>query len=355
MNDHDNNEREATAAESAPQKKQQGEFTRRFLGDDSASPPLPNEQPPGGSAEGAIDAGVQATPPASTSVDHPGEFTEMFGAASVSSGLSTKSGSGSDLSRFGTEQGDSPKQYGASDVQPTEARAKPQAASGSDLETLPPFSDRSNETGSAAQLGSLPRPQDLADTAAPEEPIKRGLPATPPEGTQGKAAPPSGFTKLFAEAPPAPKRRSRATKTTDSQPPQPAQPRRGPSDYTRAVSERGKTAPGPAPSGNQLAAAAAPALESPQIPSPVLPSVPAPVAVPLPAAYPPQIQVQYVPATPPATPSLPQMPTPPAPQITPAAQSIPGSKWIAYLPVLIVINVLFMVAVLVVLVFALNK
>jgi hypothetical protein len=73
-----------------------------------------------------------------------------------------------------------------------------------------------------------------------------------------------------------------------------------------------------------------------------------PMPVP-PQAYAPQVQAGQIPAV-----SAPVLQAPSTPQPSSAANPA-GSKWIAYLPVLILVNVLFMIAVLLILFFALKK
>lgn len=144
-------------------------------------------------------------------------------------------------------------------------------------------------------------------------------------------------------------------------------PRSGPSQYT--VVRKGWSAP-PPPSDPMAAAPNLPAPNLPQAPAaipapqwppaaaPAPPSVPqVPVAPQMPMAQPavPQYQApawppQAMPPQPPAMPAMPATPAAPAP----ASQAPPKSKP-SYLPLIIIFNALFVLAVIIVLIFVFTK
>jgi hypothetical protein len=172
---------------------------------------------------------------------------------------------------------------------------------------------------------------------------------------------PRGFTQLFSAAPAAiPSQGSLNTVNVPR-----AEVRGTPSDFTRVVRSsdvrQALEKPASQPTSSSL---------GPQGIPPVVPQLQAPVL-----QYQPPQMPQYAPPQMPGQPAMqypvpvpqvysPQMPQPPQvpglqmpglqPPVAPQADASAGSKWVAYLPILIVINVLFMVAVLLILFFALR-
>lgn len=172
---------------------------------------------------------------------------------------------------------------------------------------------------------------------------------------------PRGFTQLFSAAPAAiPSQNSLNTVNVPR-----VEVRGAPSDFTRVVRssevrqalEKPASQPTSSSSGPQGIPPVTPQLQAPvlqyqppQIPQYAPPQMPGQPAmqypVPVPQVYSPQMP------QPPQVPGL-QMPGL-QPPVAPQADASAGSKWVAYLPILIVINVLFMVAVLLILFFALR-
>lgn len=214
----------------------------------------------------------------------------------------------------------------------------------------PPVSPTQAESGAGGftQLfkGSVASPKPNPVSPKPAGELTRmisgsDLGAQPPSQGSPSVAPQGGATRLFTAGASAP-----------AMAPLPA----GPSEYTRIVSPRQlKDLQQAAPAANNSAAtpspiqmappAGVPAVPSPQFATPQPPTVAAPW-------QPPQVQpVSPYGLQPPQVPSAPAA-FPPAPA---AAAPKAESKLLTYLPLIIGLNVLFLIAVLLILLFALKR
>lgn len=366
MNDNDRDGLEAGnhAGPENPTRKEPGEFTRLFLATQASQTRPASAQP-------------EDTPPAASS---PGEFTRLFASQdSHAQSSPTKSmlfEPAADDALTGKSQPSPRPSFSATGefakvsggMSPT-AQPNPQQRE-SLTDTFPrqaPVQSNpvSTPTG-GGNMESVPVSQDILEKAfghplAPRaaEPLN-----LQPNSAAGKDdAKPRGFTQLFSAAPvSAPPSGSLNTLNVPQM-----EVRGTPSDFTRVVHSsevrqalEKPTFPAPSPSatGPQGAMPAIPQVQPPvlQYQPPQMPQYPPPqmpgqppmqYSVPMPQAYAPQVPMA------PQIPSV-QMPgfqPPAAPQPPPASA---GAKWAAYLPILIVINILFMVAVLLILFFALR-
>lgn len=366
MNDDDRDGQEAgkKAGPENPAGKEPGEFTRLFLaGQSGQSTPAPERQ--------------EGMPPTSS----PGEFTGLFGKQDQTALPATRSGI------------DEPSADKPTRGNPETSTMPPFSVTGEFarvFEGPSPIAEPSSSKEEKSLTNEFPRQESVQANSAPPAPslgrtvepppVSQEIleeafrhPLTPrsvePLNLQPNSASrqddprPRGFTQLFSAAP-APAHSPDSLNTVNV--PQ-VEVRGAPSDFTRVVrsSEVRQALEKPA-------AQPPPALPNAQGIPPVIPQVQPPVL-----QYQPQIpQPQYASPQIPGQPAMqypvpgpqvysPQMPQPPQvlglqmpgvqPLVPPQTpEPSPGSKWVAYLPILIVINVLFMVAVLLILFFALR-
>lgn len=309
MKDKGRGEEEPGKSSNQPAAKGPGEFTRLFF----VEQPLQYTNEP-------------SQPLESVQADSPGEFTRMFG----SSGNATPDPPGSP----GSVTGEFPLRVDQGTDLPT------QAAPNAKTDAEPPAD---------------PEALEKAFTHPLAPPSQKSLDIEP--GRVAHGGQPEGFTQLFSAAP--------ASSQLNTMSATQKEVRVGTSDYTRVIRSSEVRAAmekqvipvtPPAPqSGPGLPQA--PAVQYQPVPMPAL-QYPIPQMPPQPAMqysmlvpqpYAPQVQAPQMPAV-----TVPGFQAPSTPQPASAANPA-GSKWIAYLPVLIVINILFMVAVLLILFFALRK
>jgi hypothetical protein len=348
--------------ETPPAATGAGEFTRMFsepgaregrpestVNDARAARPGVPEIPPGP---------VQPAPTGGPAVQQPvgeGEFTRSYREASASAASTNMApsktapsgthSSGAQLSNLTSTSGTSPAPKGKSrrrerltDKFPLIAGAQP-----------PPDPLRPEPAPTSSERA--PSQEELqkafAHPLAPDPP--RAMEIAARRAASVDVEQPEGFTKLFNPAPAA----GQSPPLNTGKYPM-GEVSMGPSEFTRVINSSELRAAGQqslaagASAGGLAPAppAAAPQPAMPQYPFPPAPHYQIPPQAPLPQYPPPQMPV-------------PQAYFPPAPQVTPPASQAPQaaaqSKWIAYLPVIIVINVLFMLAVLLVLFIALRK
>ena len=331
-----------------------GQFTNQFMQDfGSGMPPAGRDETP-----------LQEPPkPAS------GEFTKLFGMPLTSEGdksttydgraSESKSGTGEFTRMFGPYVPDAPGEVHShtmgDEPEATSTRGSTTDLFGADHITDRPSGEGSYAAGTRTPVGNLddggatqvfagrseypeypeavPSREPLTSPALSKEPI--------PDSSQFNAVD-GGATVVF---------RAPAEVSTRGEPEQPT----GPSDYTMfmnrealssLVSESAGAPPasGASKVGSPAAAPASPFITPPVVTPPAMPSYQAP--------QPPAYQAPAAPGvTPPAIPSF----TPPAvaaPQLAPAPQPSAAPK--SYWPLIIVLNVLFILAVLLILYFALK-
>jgi hypothetical protein len=364
-NDRDGLQAGKEAGQENPTGKSPGEFTRLFLADQ------------GGQVSPTPD--IRAEPPGTSST--PGEFTSLF-TTQDQDNLAVTKGGADDLAA-----GQPVKDKSQPSTMPsfsatgefTKVLGEPfPIAEPSSFKQEESFTDEFPRQELAQANSALPAPgvgRTVEPAAVSQEILEEAFrhPLTPravePLNLQPSSASrqddpkPRGFTQLFNAAPVSTTSQG-SLNTVNVR----AEVRGAPSDFTRVVRSSEvrqaleKTASQPAPSS-----------PGPQGIPPVVPQLQTPVL----QYQPPQIpQPQYAPPQMPAQPVMqypvpvqqvysPQMPQPPQvpglhipgpqPLVPPQTQEpSPSSKWVAYLPILIVINVLFMVAVLLILFFALR-
>ncbi len=368
MNDDDRDGQQAgkKAGPENPAGKEPGEFTRLFLAGQSGQvSPTPE---------------TRAETPGTNS--SPGEFTSLF-ATQDQGDLAATKGGGDELVA---------EQPAIETLQPSTMPSFSATGEFTKLVGGPsPIAEPSSSKQNKSLTDEFPRQESVqANSASPSLGVGRAVEPGPvsqeilEEAFRHPLAPraveplnlkpnnasrqddpkPRGFTQLFNAAPasaPAP-----GSLNTGNVPR--VEVRGAPSDFTRVVrssevrqalekpaSQPTSSSPGPQGIPPAIPQLQPPVLQyqPPQMPQPEYapPQMPAQPAmlypVPVPQVYSPQMP------QPPQVPGL-QMPGL-QPPVAPQADASAGSKWVAYLPILIVINVLFMVAVLLILFFALRK
>jgi hypothetical protein len=338
---------------SLPQTSRSSGFTEMFGSTESAAPvsgpkqpavtPAPFQSNPGGFTElfkpappaQATSAAQQPLSPLSAQPGT-GRFTELF--------------KGESISREAPPAAPTP--FSSSGAGGFTEFFKTPSVSAQPAPTPPPtLTPAESAPGGFTQLfkGSVaPKPSPVSPKPAGElTQMISGSGLTPAQSAESSsAAPQAGATRLFTGGTDAP-----------AMAPLPA----GPSEYTRIVSPRQlKDLQSGAPAMNNAASAAS-AGQMPGIPSiPGVTPMPAPqlTVPPVTSGAPwqaPQVQVQQpAPYTwqPPQVPSVPTaFPPAPAPPVAPKAES----KILTYLPLIIGLNVLFLIAVLLILLFALKR
>lgn len=332
----------APAFRSSEPQSSPGGFTQLFGGPSAASAEV----------TGASVPQAQFTPPASKE-SAPGSFTAMFSDAGSS-------------------------RPSAASAEPNFATAQPAKAPGAFTELFRRMPD----------LQASSSPATSEPVGAPAAPAGRsrsdgftaifGVPSAPapePASPTTPVAPPASSTTPAPDLAPRLDRPGTATQygvpgaaTPQPQAPPPAA---GPSQYTMV--RKGWTAPPPAPSPAMPTASTAGPTAAPQMPGaipapqwpapppiPPMPSVPQ-MAMPQAASAQPQAPAYpgfQPPAAPPGWPPQ-AMPPQPAmsapPQIPMAAPQAPGKSKPSYLPLIIILNALFVLAIVIVLIFVLTK
>ncbi len=300
--------------------KQTGEFTRFFRGhSDAPSEPPRSSFPP--------TADVLGTPRQDRRQDSPGEFTKMF--------KPDVAPPPEDYEKPNTAGFDRGSGELTRPVRPAPNPFSPQTIVSPQVPATPSFDSRPEATPSFAPAW---KPQTMGTTPMPLSP--GGPSPRPPVGSQpGNSFEPawkedkSGATQLITPA------------GTQQPPPEPVS--RGPSEFTRIISATAVPGGGPPPPPPpNPSPAAVPPIQVPsvQLQQPHLPSMTAP---PVP------VHVPVVPSVPPI-PNLPAMHAPVPPVAAPQAASQPAPKPVSYLTLIITLNVLLVVAVAIVLYFALK-
>jgi len=313
--------------EPMPDKKT-GEFTRFFRGYSEAPP-----EPPASPFSPAADVLGTRAPQPESGPDSPGEFTKMFKADFAAPSESQVKPIAAHFDP-GSGRPTQPIRF-APDPLPRRPISPPDASPF--REPVPPALDSSaNATPSFSpawngQMSPTPR------SVSPATPFPR-----PP--TESQPIPANSLEPAWRED------KSGATRLITppvAQQPSPAPVSAGPSEFTRIISTT--SVPGGSPPPPGPSPAAAPPMQVPSV-QPHLPPVPTPPIA---------MQVPGVPQAPamPQAPPVPglgamPMPSPPAPAPQPGAS--PASKLGSYLPLIITLNVLLLVAVAIVLYFALK-
>ena len=362
-----------------PAPPQAGGFTA-FFGSSKSSPASPEPLPSPFAAPAPSTAFGSTESPSS-----PGAFTQLFGGAAASAEAKeiggvphaqfTPSGPKNPAGSFTAMFSNEPPSSMAPTTEPNFATPQPAKAPGAFTELFRRMPDPQASSSpltaepAAAPPTATPRPRSDGFTAifgtpgaAPAEP---GLPtmSTPPPAN---AVPSPDLTPRLDR--PGTATQSGASGGAVISQPQAAPAASRPSQYTMV--RKGWTAPPPpsvpgvpAPSGSATAPQMPGVVPAPQWPSaPAMPTMPTapqmPMATPQVAAAQPQapaypgFQPPAAPAWPPqAVPPQPAMPTPPP---MAAAQAQTKAKP-SYLPLIIILNALFLLAVVIVLIFVLTK
>lgn len=323
-----------------------GEFTKFFRG------------PFGGQSTSGAPAGVNLTPP-SRPREKAGEFTQLFGSGAKSPPVNEsggllepaaprQSGNFTELFRTPASGGDAKSDAVASSSSLEETawnRRVPSPASGPDSGSTTRATDRSGTFGNAGVTPATPPRAVGESTALFANEIVWDRPATPRPAVGGtgsaEQAPGSSAAALdtVAVVPGATKSAATSVFTPPGSPsaaplPGPS----GPSEYTRIISPP-KPAPSEEAKPTPAAAPAAPAFSLPQVAvPPPMPKAPTPA---MPQPHPPQLPHLQTPQIP----SAPQPPQAPAPALP---------QRFSYWPLIIVMNILLILAVAVILYFALK-
>ena len=324
----------ASAADGKP-----GEFTRFFRGYSGTAPE------PGGSAFTPLGDGLSGAKPEGGK-EAPGEFTKMFGKI--------------DLTAPPVSQ-EEPRVTGLNlgrDTHLESTRFGPDAAVAGG-ETEYPATRRQSQSGSGSASPSSRSPEAWANASPSFEPAWKGEPATAlpvasppsPQSPRSRIESQPGAGNSFVPAWKEDEQGTTRLMTPASTPqPPPAAVPQGPSEFTRIISATSIPGGGPAPPPPTPPAGGPPV----QVPfQPQVPVVTVPhVSTPVPAAPP-------VPPVPPApamyAPPAPSMQAPPLPAPAPPSAAKPAPKPVSYLPLIITMNVLLLVAIAVVLYFALRS
>jgi hypothetical protein len=307
--------------------KKTGEFTRFFRGYSEA----PSEPPASPFSPGADVLGTRAREP-EASHDSPGEFTKMFKADFAAPPESQEKPI---TARFDPR---SPRPTQPIRLAPDPLPQRPI----SPVEASPFREPVSRAPDSSANATPSFAPAWSGQTTPTPMPVSPATPFPRPP-TESQPMPANSLEPAWRED------KSGATRLMTppaAQQPSPAPVSTGPSEFTRIISPISVPGGGPPPPGPSPAAAPPTQLPSMQ---PHLPPVPAP---PIAMRTPVVPQAPAVPQVPPV-PSLAAMPAPPPP--APAPQpGAPPSKLGSYLPLIITLNVLLLVAIAIVLYFALK-
>ena len=324
-----------------------GEFTQMFQGDlNSLTPAKP--QPPAPATKFPWESEKPAAPPSAAPA---GEFTQMF-----QGDLNSLSAPSKPKPAFP----EPPNLIG--DFKSSLVDSAP--GHGATMQFKTPIAQGSPAPGAQPSFSSPPAPGPVKFNDEGLWGTKPSMPAYQPSSASVPAsfAPPlsgavEGATNVYS--------------AIESAPVQ-AAPAAGPSEYTQfrslaeirsmherlAADEAANAAQGQTPQAMAAAAAGSPLFAPPAMPG--MPAVPAPPpmpAAPVPAAAP---MPAFTPPPPPQVPQFqyPQMqmsPAPPVAKPTPPPAPAPQSKLSQYLPLILILNGLFLVAVIILVIFALKK
>ena len=297
--------------------KRTGEFTRYFRGYSEA----PSVRPAPSFSPTSDVLGTRAPKPEGGQ-DSPGEITKLL-KADIAAPSEVQ---GEPPAGFGLGSGTSPQSPRFA-PDPVPRQPTPLRDLSASRELAPPAKPSFEPAWTEQTTRTTPRSVSLG-TPSPRPPV-----ASQP--TPGNSLEPawrkeekSGTTQLIT--PPG------------VQQPSPEPVSRGPSEFTRIISAT--SVPGGSPPPPSPSPAMAPPIQVPSVPVHIPSMTAPPVAVPVPAA-------PYVPPVP----NLAAMHTPPTPAPVPPPVPQPAPKLVSYLPLIITLNVLLIVAVAIVLYFALKS
>lgn len=344
---------------------QTGSFTKEFLALQGKSPTPPATTPSFPSAPPVAPAEPRLTGsfPTSAPKSSPGAFTRMFSSSSLASPAAP-----------GNPAAPQREPAGSVPPPPSPMASGPAKAPGAftrmfgpnDLGTTAKPEAKAPATGAFTKMFAGPESAPPVETPRPAPPVPVAQPIQ-------SAAPAWSAPQMAPQPPqpPAPQPTARGPQDATrifsgggsvTPPPPPVMPS-GPSEYTKVISgaalrdaltsSQAAPAPPTAPPAPQFTM---PPMQPPAVPTPQFPPAPG-----FPAAAPPP-QPQYAVPTPAFSypvvppPQPPAMPQPHMPAIPGAAQWPPATppKQRSWMPLLIVLNVLFLLAILIVVIFALK-